>query len=60
MPYYVRWPLSYVQEETLKGSGGVSVRLLNHRALHPLSRSAEHDDRRHHDTDPVPPPGAIP
>jgi hypothetical protein len=37
----VRWPLSYVQGESLKGSGGDSVRLLNHRALGPLSRSTE-------------------
>jgi hypothetical protein len=28
-----RWPLSYVQGESLKGSGGDSVRLANHRAL---------------------------
>jgi hypothetical protein len=55
-----RWPLSYVQGATLKGSGGDSVRLLNHRALGPLSRSTEHDERRHHDTDPITPPGAIP
>jgi len=43
----VRRLLSYVQPARVKGSGGDSVRLLNHRALCPLSRSTEHDDEHH-------------
>lgn len=38
----VRWPLPYVQGETLKGSGGDSVRFLNHRALECESLQKEH------------------
>jgi hypothetical protein len=56
----VRWPLSYVQRETLKGNGGDSVRLSSHRALGAPRKDTEHDYHRHHDTDPITPPGAIP
>jgi hypothetical protein len=37
-------PLSYVQGESLKGSGGDSVRLANRGASGPLARSTEHDE----------------
>jgi hypothetical protein len=35
MPNRVRWPLSYVQGETLKAGAGDTVRLLRRRALLP-------------------------